>query len=245
MKKLFLSLAGLFILNLALTQDNAPPIGIATELSTVISGGKSQFVRPFDNRFNDATKGSPFLQDVWLPGTLMLFDSSNTGDSLRFKFDTYHNEIWVIKNAYDSVILYSTYIRALDMWEPDGKRWKFKKYEIDNSTSPVKFYQAVYEGKSYTLVKDEHKLLVKANFVERGVYTTGLPYDRFEGSATDYYLRVAPDQPFEKISLKKKVLIEKASGKKANALESYCKKEKIGKNLSDDEAIQVLQFLEQ
>ena len=244
MKKSFLLLSVFLPLNFIVAQPRAANYGVAEELSTVISGGKSQLVRTFDNRFNDDTKGSPFLIDEWLPGTLMLFDSSTTGDSLRFKFDTYLNEVWVIKIQYDSVILYSTYIRELDLRHPDGRHWQFKKYAIDNSSSPIKFYQSVFDGPTYTLVKDERKLLVKANFVERGVYSTGLPYDRFDGSATDYYLRFGPDKPFGKIPLKRNTLLELAPPDKAKALEAFCKKERIGKNLSDEEAVQMVRFLD-
>ena len=244
MKKIFLCTTALLALNIAGAQNNAPSIGIATELSSAISGGKSQFVRTFDQRFNDDTQGSPFLVDEWLPGALVLFDSTETGDSLQFKFDTYYNEVWVLKNKRDSVILYSTYIRSLVLHSPDGRQLQFKKYEIDNSSSPIKFYQPVYEGQQMTLVKDEHKLLIKANFVERGVYNTGLPYDRFEGGKTDYYLQRAKDQPFEKINLKKKELLALAPAAKAKALEAFCKKEKIGKNLSDQEARQILTYWE-
>lgn len=245
MKKIFLCSIALLHFSTAPAQDNAPSIGIATELSSAISGGKSQFVRTFDQRFEDDTKGSPFLEDSWLPGTLTLFDSSQAGgDSVKFKFDSYFNEIWVLKNNLDSVILYSTYIRSLKMNAPNGRQWLFKKYAVDNSSSPVKFYQPIFEGRNYTLIKDEHRLLVKANFVERGVYSTGLPYDRFEGTATDYYLQQAPDQPFVKVALKKKALLEFLPASKSKALEGFCKKEKIGKNISEAEAGRIFRFLE-
>ncbi len=225
-------------------QAVAPPIGIATELSTAISGGKSQFVRTFDHRFADGTQGSPFLVDYWLPGTLILFDSTQTGDSLEFKFDTYLNEIWVLKNRQDSVILYSTYIRALELRAPDGRQWHFKKYQVDNSHSPVLFYQTIFEGRQFTLVKDERKLLVKANFVDRGVYTTGLPYDRFEGSTVDYFVQPAPGKPFVKIALKKRDFLALAPAARLKALEAFCKQEKIGKNLTEAEAAKILAFME-
>ncbi|TNE53487.1 MAG: hypothetical protein EP344_14925 [Bacteroidetes bacterium] len=231
-----------------LPAQNQPPstqIGQATELSSAISGGRSKFVQTFDNRFNDAVKGSPFLCDEWIPGTLTLFDSTTTGDSLLFKFDAYHNEVWVRKIKGDSVIPYSDYIRAIDLRHPDGRAWHFKKYHVDNGSNPVRFFQPVYEGTTYTLIKDEYKPLVKANFVERGVYTTGLPYDRFEGTTVDYYLQKGKGESFEKVSLKKKSLLEAVPAGKKNAADSYCKKNKIGKGLSETEATALLQVIEQ
>lgn len=248
MKKTLLIATVLFSLGHAAAQQNplnAPAIGIATELSSAISGGKSQFVRTFDQRFDEATRGTPFLADEWLPGTLTLLDSSRTDSSLEFKFDTYFNEIWVLKDKKDSVILQPAYIRALEIRRPGGKGWTFKKYLVEPAAQQIKFYQPVYEGRQYTLAKDEYKVFAKANFVERGVYTTGLPYDRFEGVATDYYLQTAAGKPFVKVSLKKKDFADQLSPTKAKALETFCKKEKIGKSFSEEEAARVLEYLEQ
>ena len=238
---LLLCLAGL---NTAFAQKEASSFSLASELSEAISGGKSQFVRTFDDRFQNAPKGSPFLYDEWLPGTLTLFDSSRTGDSILFKFDTYQNEVWIRKIGGDSIIPYSDYIRQIDLRHPDGRSWRFKKYPVSNGTNPIRFYQPVFEGTRYVLIKDEHKVLVRANFVERGVYTTGLPYDRFEGTAIEYYLQAAPDAPFQKIILKKSVLTELAPAAQARALEAFCKKEKIGKTPSGEEAARLLEFME-
>lgn len=69
--------------------------------------------------------------------------------------------------------------------------------------------------------------------------------DSRHGNATDYYLRTGPDQPFEKNGLKKKTPTELAPSGKEKALEAFCKTEKIGKNLPDDEAAQIPEFLEQ
>jgi hypothetical protein len=243
MKNILVCLCCLCALPNATAQQNASSFVVGSELSSAISGNKSQFVRTFDDRFKDATKGSPFLFDEWVPGTLILSDLSRTNDSFLFKFDTYHKEVWARKIGGDSVIPYADYIRQIDLRHPDGRTWVFKKYSLEPSGA-VQFYQPVYEGTKFTLVKEERKILVKANFVERGVYTTGLPYDRYEGLATEYFIQTQKDQPFKKISLKKNALTDLVPARHAEEVEAFCKKEKIHKTLTEQEAAKLLGFLD-
>ncbi|MEQ1745230.1 MAG: hypothetical protein ABMA02_07390 [Saprospiraceae bacterium] len=244
MRKTLSAFACLLLGTLANAQPTpSSPFAVSSELSNAISGGKSQFVRTFDDRFRDATKGSPFLFDEWVPGTLLLRDNSITGDSLLYKFDTYRNEVWARKIGGDSVIPYSEYIREVELQHPDGRAWQFKKYALDSASAP-RFYQPIYDGVRYTLIKDERKLLVKANFVERGVYTTGLPYDRFEGTVTEYYIQVKKGHSFGKIALKTRDLTDLAPGQYAEEVAAFCKKEKIPKKLSEQEAAKLLGFID-
>jgi hypothetical protein len=244
MKPRTLSVLLLLLPLLAAAQDApvTPNISMATELSEAISGNRTEFVRTFDTRFNNDTRGSQFVQEEWLPGRLVLLDSSYTNDGFHFRLDAYSNEVWTKKPEGKPIIPDNKRIARLELRLSDGQVWHFRQFPLGKPGEPLQYGRILFMGKNSILVKQYKKTLVKADFVERGVYTTGKPYDRIEDS--EIYFLQRGSGPFEKVSLKKSTFTELTPASKAKQVEDYCKEQKIGKSMTEPEAARLLQFMD-
>ena len=109
---------------------------------------------------------------------------------------------------------------------------------------PHRFYQVIFIGKNYTLVRDVKKILKKADLEDKGLVTVGKPYDRFENAAlTDYFLKTG-SKTFALASLKKKVFMETCPAGKISKTETFCKQKGLKGKLSEAEAAMLLRFMD-
>jgi hypothetical protein len=214
---------------------------VSDEIINLSSGGYYSTALQFDNRYK-GIKGSPFVQEEWSEGTLYLTDSTIVGTPLKYKFDAYSNEIWTKDAAGQEIVLYSHQFWGLDLKKPDGSRWTFRKMAVPGESDPHRFYRVLYAGSKYTLFDNLRKTIKRADYQDRGLYTSGSTDDAFEEKNT-YWLRVA-DQSVKEAGLKKNALLRALPSGVSSRAESYCKKQGLKGKLSENEALGVLQFLE-
>lgn len=209
------------------------------EISRMADGKHYKAVAGFDNRYQ-GIKGSPFWAEEWAPGVLYLRDSSVIRKAFQYKFDAYSNEIWAKDSTGFVRVLHSAQLQGLDLNHAGRSTCMLRKSDIPAlAGGPHRLYQQLYSGKRYVLVADIRKILKKSNLEDRGLVTVGNAFDWFEEQYT-YWLKIG-DQPFAEVSLKKNKFTDALGGK----ADAYCKQQKYKSKLSPDEAIQVLQFLEQ
>ena len=215
---------------------------VTQELTAVMNGETTRALPVFDQR-HEGVRGTPFLFDTWQPGAIQIKkDSVWYASPLKFRFDIYEHELQVRNDSMNTELIPDKEVfYRFQLQSPDGKQFLFGKYELPGFRHP-QFAQVIYQGNKYTLVRHYRKVLKKADLVDKGMVTTGHPYDRFE-VMTEYHVR-ANKQNFQKTSLKLKdlkVLRGKTSEKK---LESYCKENKLKGKLSESQAMQLLAFMD-
>ncbi len=214
---------------------------VTDEILNLSSGGYYSTALQFDNRYK-SIKGSPFLWDEWSEGTLYLTDSTIVGTSLKYKFDAYSNEIWTKDAAGLELVLYSHQFWAVDIKHADGSRWMFRKMAVPDVNDPHRFYRVLFAGSKYTLFADVQKTIKRADYQDRGLYTSGSTDDAFVDKKT-YWVRVA-EQSVQEAGLKKNILLKALPGAASARADSYCKKKGLKGKLSEAEAVGVLEFLE-
>ncbi len=156
---------------------------VTDEIINLSSGGYYSTAVQFDNRYKGVV-GSPFLWDEWSEGTLYLTDSTIVGTPLKYKFDAYSNEIWTKDAAGLELVLYSHQFWALDIKHPDGSRWMFRKMAVPDVNDLHRFYRLLFAGSKYTLFVDVQKTIKRADYQDRGLYTSGSTDDTFQDKKT-------------------------------------------------------------
>lgn len=214
---------------------------VTDEIINLSSGGYYSTALQFDNRYK-GIKGSPFAWDEWSDGTLYLTDSTIVGTPLKYKFDAYGNEIWTKDAAGQEIVLYSHQFWGLDLKHPNGNSWAFRKMAVPGEPDPHRFYRILHAGKKYILFDNVRKSIKRADYQDRGLYTSGSTDDTFEEKNT-YWLRAA-DQSVQEVSLKKNTLLKALPAAASSSAEVYCKKNGLKGKLSDTEAVGLMQFLE-
>ncbi|MBK9254781.1 MAG: hypothetical protein IPM42_04775 [Saprospiraceae bacterium] len=195
----------------------------------------------FSNRYK-GVKGHPFLYNEWKSGIVCLKVDSVilNNPNIKFKFDSYNNELWILNNT-KSLIAYSTDINWFAL---DGELYQHSFYkfpEIDPSNRD-KFYELLYDGEKSILVREVKKVLTKANYIDKGMYSTGDPDDRFD-EKNNYQLSFQK-KDFQKIKLNLKSILKQLPKPIQSNLKEYCKTHNISGNLSEITAIQILSYLD-
>ena len=215
---------------------------VSDEIINLSNGGYfNNSTVQFDNRYK-SIKGSPFLWDAWSEGRLYLTDSTAVATPLVYKFDGYGNEIWTKDATGLELTLYSHQFWGIDIKHPDGSRWAFRKMVVPGVSDPHRFYRILHGGSKFVLFADVHKTIKRADYQDRGLYTSGSTDDAFEDKKT-YWLRVA-DQSIQEVSLKKNVLLRALPGGSSARAEAYCKSKGLKGKLSEEEAVGLVEFLE-
>ena len=214
---------------------------VSDEIINLSSGGYYSTAVQFDNRYKNI-KGTPFLWDIWSEGTLYLSDSTVVGTPLQYKFDGYSNEIWTRDAAGLEMVLYSHQFWGLDLKHTDGSRWSFRKMAVPDVADPHRFYRILYAGSRHILFEDIQKTIKRADYQDRGIYTTGSTDDTFEEKKT-YWMRVA-EQSVQQVSMKKNALLKAVPGGSSARAEAYCKSKGLKGKLSEQEAAGLVEFLE-
>lgn len=212
------------------------------EINRLTDSKHYKAVSGFDNRYQ-GIKGSPFLEEAWLPGVLCLKDSSLIRRAFVYKFDAYGNEIWAKDSTGFVRVLQNAQLRTLDLTQPDGNICAFRKYDIPGAGSPHYLYRTLYTGKKFVLALDAKKILKKSNLEDRGLVTVGNAYDWFENLPT-YWLKIQ-DQPFVETTLKKNKFLDALPANASKKAADFCKSKGYKAKLSQEEAAALLQYLEQ
>jgi hypothetical protein len=192
----------------------------------------------------NAIDGTPFVLEDWVDGSVIFSNkvAVERGKRYRYKFNAYNNEIWVKNAVEQQIILSSKGVESVTIDGPEDATWRLVKAEIPESGKPDYFVRAVFEGKAITLVQDLKKILKMPDENSKGAYKTGPTSPRFE-TEYSYWIKV-DESGFKKCVLKKGKLIDALPRDKQSVAEQYCKVNKLGGALSEDETIKLLQFLE-
>ena len=227
------------------SQDTKPYGSLANQTSvreelSIANKNGIQNAYAFTQRYKGVL-GDPFMENKWSEGKICLTQDSAIVEKqqVRIKFSSYTNELWIL-NGQDSMIAFSKDIR----WFAFTKSLSedvFEKHPEINPSDPDRFYKNVYTDKEFRLVQDVRKKLKKADYVDRGMYTSGSQYDRFEDD-NEYHL-CYQNRPPTKVKLSvssfKKALPKNMSKK----LDAQAKKHMIPSKFSERDARRLLESL--
>lgn len=237
----------LVFLILPLSGQNAQPFGslansqsVREELGIAIKNGvQNAYASP---KKYLGIKGHPFIADGWMEGRICLKkDSAIIANQLvKYRFDSYGNEVWIY-NGKDSIVAYSKDINWFELMDKDQIR-TFRKYPQNSEKAPQTFYCALLDTKDIHFAQDMKKALVRADFVDKGMYSTGSPYDRFEEK--HQWLIAFGNDSFKKIRLNVKSILEEVPPKHRKAASAWARSQKMKGKISEQEAIQLLGYVQ-
>lgn len=195
----------------------------------------------FGSRY-EGVRGLPFYKNSWSEGVVCLKRDSAvvSKPDLRLRFDSYANELW-IKQGKDSLIAYSRDINWFVLIDGDIQE-TFLKVPGINKAFPNYFYRLLFKGQDYLVYKEVKNELVRADLVDKGMVSTGLPYDRFEEKAK-YYLQTK-DGVYHKFKPTVKGFMAELPKRYHKKLKTYCKASDISGKLSDKEITDMMMFLQ-
>ena len=213
------------------------------QLARALDTRTARSVTQFDGRY-EGVKGTPFWCADWTNGTLQLKDSVYAKNLKNFKFDLVNNEVWVKTPEGGDRILFSKEILSLNITRPDGQKLLLKKMKLPESATRNYHYLSVllFEGQHFTLVKDMKKVFRKANLEDKGIVTFGNAFDWFEDITTYYIQR--DKEKFAEIGLKRGNFIELMDKSRQKEVEKFCKDKGLRGKLTDDEAVELVRFME-
>lgn len=213
---------------------------VRDELGIAVKNGM-QNAYTFGSRY-EGIKGLPFYKNSWSEGVVCLKKDSVVVNKpeLKLRFDAYANELW-IKQGKDSMIAYSKDINWFVLIDGDLQE-TFIKAPLINKDFPNYFYKLMFKGDNYILYKELRKELIRADLVDKGMVSTGLPYDRFE-EKIKYYLKTG-ENTIKKIKPSRKSFIKELPKRYEKKLISFCNNSDISGKLSEQEMIDILTFLQ-
>jgi hypothetical protein len=199
------------------------------------SGYKNVYL---NNRKNSNIQGSPFISDDWEYGTLCLAKDSLivSNSNLKLKFNVYSNEIWMIYFK-DTSILSSNEIHWFELKGENTKN-RFEKYQKINPAKPHYFYRTILKNDNFVLFQDAKKDIKVADLVDRGMYTSGTPYDRFENK-NQYYLSIGKNE-YTKVKLTSKDIAKNLPMSYVEKWKRLVKKSKYSNKFTEDQVSKLL-----
>ena len=186
-------------------------------------------------------RGTPFVYDTYLKGTVILNDSLRSPEN-HFKLDAYKNEIWLKKEDGTEIILTHPRVVGLTL-QKEGVIHNYRRLVLPSATDRVrKFVELFYAG-TITLVKEYQKKFSSAddsstkvlNGEDEDVFETKEIYYLVDESGSLRRLRLKLDDLYDLFpSLVKKYKSE---------LDAFGKGKSISKNLTETEVISLLNFI--
>jgi len=213
-------------------------LSVRDELGIAMKNGvQNAYTMP---RKYEGIQGDPFYDNRWSSGVVCLVkDSAIVNQSqTKFKFDSYTNELWILQGR-DSMIAYSRDIHWF-MLDNEAKQVTFLKFPQQSNGSPHKFFRVLYNGHMVKLAQEVKKELRRADFIDKGMYSSGSPFDRFEEKSV-YVLAVGKDL-FRKTKLTLNDLTDGMTVPLRKKVKLYAKEQKIKGKLSEEEAIRLLMY---
>ena len=190
-------------------------------------------------------RGTPFLKDEWLKGSVIVSDSLFSENNNSFKLDVAEHEIWIQADNKDPMILTDVRITGLDLKVGDTTL-NFRKWLIPEDKKNVsRFVQVLYKGSRFALCKYVKKEFMPANYVDKGVVVVGRNYDSYETSTVYYTLN--DKKQLRKVSLKRGDLfkLDYALVEKNKAtIDDFCKENAISNPLDEEDAADLVRFLD-
>jgi hypothetical protein len=189
-------------------------------------------------------KGTPFLYEDYLPGSVYLSDSIHSPEKYKFKLNVQTNEIWMINDAGAEIILTNPRLLGLVLTK-DGVKHSFKRLILPTGIAPTrKFVEMFYCG-SMTLIKETQKQYLGTELGGRNSGILNGDDEETYETKEIYYLGNEHGN-INKLRLKLADVFELfpslVKRHKTN-LENYCKSQNINRNLSETETIALLNYM--
>ncbi len=190
----------------------------------------------------EGVQGSSLLLDNYLPGKVIVNDSITTDQEVLMNIDAIADEVrFKTPNKPERALNNSKFL-GVKLRDESGRTLIFKRFRVYEKAFGNLLVQIISESNKFTLVKLVQKQFRRADFQDRGVATSGKPYDYFE-TVTTYYIK-KDNHLFKKIKLEKNALMGLVPSEKINDLEKICKAHHIGSKLDENEAAALLKTIE-
>jgi hypothetical protein len=210
--------------------------------SSIMRGNQPLQTRKSDNV---ELKGSPFIFATYEKGVIIVSDSIRSEGDFKLKFNAEDNEIWIFNDKKEELALTDKRITGFELIFPNDTHVYKKVLLPDVKIAPNRFVEVLFNGKKFVLIKNTEKIFEAANGVDKGVAIVGRNYDSYT-TVTTYYVLNAK-KVFRRISLKKgdiyKADVALVEANK-DAINAFIKAEKITNPLEEDDAIDLLDFID-
>lgn len=190
-------------------------------------------------------RGTPFVYDTYESGVVIVSDSLQSQNDFKFKINVEDNEIWILNDKKTELVLTDKRIVGVDL-TISGKNHSFRKAKLPIvKGDPNRFVEILYNGANFTLLKHVDKIFEPANAVDKGVAVIGRNYDSYIKEVSFYILN--DKKQFRKISLKKNDIFHAniaLVNKNRDAINAFCKENDISNPLDEDDAIELVKYLD-
>ena len=191
----------------------------------------------------EGVQGSSFIFDKYLPGKVIINDSITTNEIVMMNIDVIADEVrFKTPNKPERALNNSKFL-GVQMTDETGKIYIFKRFRVYEKAFGNSLVQIISESSKMTLVKSVQKQFHRADYEDRGVTSTGKPYDSFE-TITTYYVKKG-NHLFKKIKLLKNEIIGLAPPEKFQNLDKLCRDHHIGTKLDENVAVALLKTIEE
>jgi hypothetical protein len=199
------------------TQYNTIQLASFNDGSAVL-GADSQKLTSINVRTSRSLEGSPFYNDDWLPG-IVLINNNLKSNRVQLRYDPYRNLVF-FKEGDQFMALNNKFVTGFII-DKDNKKKFFKNgFESDkNEISPYTFLRVLHDGKTKLVV--HHRTYIRKSHTN--AFASGTVSDEFRHKE-DYYLQTSKTENLKEIRLKKKDLFKHIDKKYHDRLESYAEK---------------------
>ncbi len=169
--------------------------------------------------------GTPYLNDKWTPGIITTLDGKKH-ENTPVLYNAHYDLVEAVVGK-DTLILNSRLITSVEMPVTDANGVRYVKLKNGFSSASEKiemtnFFEILYEGSQFTLMKKHFKFLKPSDF--NAAYNTGSKYDEFQMQNTTYVK--SPDGQIQKVRTNRRDIL-RMMGDKSKQVEDYIKKEKL------------------
>lgn len=149
---------------------------------TSYDGNRMSIQNRLDNKYN-TVKGSPFLNEAWSDGRIMLINDS-VGAELKMRFNVYGNEMQFIDGADTLIITNPMRLHALWL---DGRRFEYLPYRTGTSEKAT-YFEVLITGKVKLLLR--HSCRLQKGSTDVTPYSSGVTDDQFVPEKSYYYQNI-------------------------------------------------------
>jgi hypothetical protein len=216
---------------------------VREEIHNVMTKGNNfRHAYGFSNK-NRNILGSPFYHSYWQNGKLLLKNYKDTiaSPDVKYKFDALNNELWIYSKK-DSIIAQNKDVLYFEITNDINIEKFVKDVRFKNDESTPRFYKAIYLGQKIRFYHDIRKVFKPANYIDKGMYSSGDPNDRII-EKYQYYIRFS-DQDLVATNNTAKAIVKAFWPAYRSSAKAYMKQCKLKGELSDEDISLFLAYME-
>jgi hypothetical protein len=185
--------------------------------------------------------GTPYLNDKWTPAVITALDGKKH-ENTPVLYNAHYDLIEAVVGK-DTLILNSRLITSVEMPVTDANGVRYVKLKNGFTSTSEKieatnFFEIVYEGSSFTLMRKHYKHLKPSDF--NAAYNTGSKFDEFQLQNTTYIRTSNGD--IQKIRTNRRDIM-RLMGEKSKQVDDFIKKEKL-KFEDDADLVRIFAYYE-